>query len=72
MAARNSAGIDSIERVLMIEHVFDAPQPLVFKAWMEPQHLVHWYGPRGFAQPSCALDAQPGGAWRSCTLSRRP
>jgi uncharacterized protein YndB with AHSA1/START domain len=69
MAAGNSAASDSIERVLVIERVFEAPRPLVFKAWIEPQHLVHWYGPRGFTLPSCAIDAHPGGAWRKCMLS---
>ena len=30
------------DRVLVITRVFDAPRELVFKAWTDPQHLVHW------------------------------
>jgi uncharacterized protein YndB with AHSA1/START domain len=69
MDARSSAATESAERVLEIERIFDAPRSLVFKAWTEPEHLVHWYGPRGFTLPSCKLDLRPGGSWRSCMLS---
>jgi uncharacterized protein YndB with AHSA1/START domain len=69
MEARSSAATESAERVLEIERIFDAPRNLVFKAWTEPEHLVHWYGPRGFTLPSCKLDLRPGGAWRSCMFS---
>jgi uncharacterized protein YndB with AHSA1/START domain len=69
MEARSSAATESAERVLEIERIFDAPRSLVFKAWTEPEHLVHWYGPRGFTLTSCKLDLRPGGAWRSCMLS---
>ncbi len=69
MDARSSAATESVERVLEIERIFDAPRSLVFKAWTEPGHLVHWYGPRGFTLPSCKLDLRPGGSWRSCMLS---
>jgi uncharacterized protein YndB with AHSA1/START domain len=64
-----SAAAEPAARVLVIERTFDAPRSLVFKVWTEPQHLVHWYGPRGFTLPSCKMDLRPGGAWRSCMLS---
>jgi uncharacterized protein YndB with AHSA1/START domain len=69
MAARNSAATQTEERVLVVTRVFDAPRELVFKMWTDPQHLIHWYGPRGFTLPSCTLDLRPDGAWRSCMLS---
>ena len=69
LSAGSSGAMESAERVLAIERIFDAPPSLVFKAWTDPQHLVHWYGPRGFTLPSCKLDLRPGGAWRSCMLS---
>lgn len=52
--------------VLVMTRVFDAPRELVFKAWTEPQHLVHWSCPQGFTLTHCAGDLRPGGAWRSC------
>lgn len=44
--------------------VFDAPRSLVFKVWTDPKHLAQWWGPEGFTNPVCELDARPGGAIR--------
>ena len=52
------------ERILTITRVFDAPRALVFKVWTQPEHLAHWWGPRGFSLPTCQLDLRPGGAYR--------
>lgn len=49
---------------LGITRVFAAPRELVFRLWIDPRHLVHWWGPRGFITLSCELDLKPGGAWR--------
>jgi len=43
--------------------VFDAPRRLVFKLWTEPEHLMRWWGPRGFTTVSGRMDVRPGGAW---------
>jgi uncharacterized protein YndB with AHSA1/START domain len=67
MAARTKAA--AAEPVLVIERVFDAPRELVFKAWTEPQHLVHWSCPHGFTLTHCEGDLEPGGRWRSCMRS---
>lgn len=64
MAARNSATMESDERVLFITRVFDAPRDLVWKAWTEPERMAQWTGPRGFTLTSCEMDARPGGAYR--------
>jgi uncharacterized protein YndB with AHSA1/START domain len=64
MAASSSAATEAAERVLVITRVFDAPRSLVFKAWTEPKHLVHWWGPRGFTSTILANDVRPGGAYR--------
>jgi uncharacterized protein YndB with AHSA1/START domain len=44
--------------VLVITRVFDAPRSLVFKVWTQPEHLVRWWGPRGFTTPSCKMDVR--------------
>jgi uncharacterized protein YndB with AHSA1/START domain len=66
MAARsNAATTDSAERVLVITRIFDAPQALVFKAWSEPEHLMQWFGPRGFTSTVVgSMDPRPGGTYR--------
>ena len=52
------------ERTLVITRVFDAPRPLVFKAWTQPEHIVRWWGPKGFTLTACEMDFRPGGAFR--------
>jgi uncharacterized protein YndB with AHSA1/START domain len=49
---------------LLLSRVFDAPRELVWKAWTDPKHLVHWFGPHGFTNPVCEVDLRPGGVWR--------
>jgi uncharacterized protein YndB with AHSA1/START domain len=42
-----------------------APPPeIVFRAWVDPKHLAHWWGPKGFTNPVCEVDARVGGAIR--------
>ncbi len=52
------------ERRLKIIRVFDAPRRIVFKAWVDAEQLARWWGPRGFTNPLCEVDARPGGTIR--------
>lgn len=47
--------------VLVLERTFRAPRELVFRAWLTPEYLARWWGPRGFTNPVCEVDARPGG-----------
>jgi uncharacterized protein YndB with AHSA1/START domain len=60
----SSPATEPVDRVLVITRVFDAPRELVFKAWTDPQHLVHWMGPRGFKSTVMHSDLRAGGAYR--------
>jgi uncharacterized protein YndB with AHSA1/START domain len=51
------------DREIVISRVFDAPRDLVFEAMTSPEHLPHWYGPRGWSLPLCEIDLRPGGSW---------
>jgi len=51
------------ERELVITRILEAPRRLVFKMWTEPEHLVRWWGPRGFATISSRMNVRPGGIW---------
>ncbi len=62
MATGNIMGNE--EQELVLTRVFDAPRELVFKAWTDPKHVAQWWGPQGFTNPVCELDARPGGAIR--------
>jgi len=52
------------DREILITRVLDAPRELVFKAWTEPEHVVQWWGPRGFTTTTKEMDVRPGGVWR--------
>ena len=69
MVASRSRAADPAERVLVITRVFAAPRQLVFDVWTRPEHLVRWWGPRGFTMPSYRIDVRPGGAYRFCMRS---
>jgi uncharacterized protein YndB with AHSA1/START domain len=49
---------------LNLTRVFDASRELVFKAWTDPKHVAQWWGPGGFTNPVCEIDARPGGEMR--------
>jgi uncharacterized protein YndB with AHSA1/START domain len=61
--ARQTETTNPMEREIVIERVFDAPRELVFHAWVDPQHLARWFGPKVFTIPVCETDARVGGAW---------
>lgn len=54
----------SNERSLSIARLLDAPRPLVFAAWTDPEQAARWWGPKGFTSVSCTMDVRVGGAWR--------
>lgn len=64
----NDKMVSSVEndKVLVLERVFDAPRDLVFKMFKEPEHLRHWWGPRGWELSVCTIDFRPGGVWHYC------
>jgi uncharacterized protein YndB with AHSA1/START domain len=64
MAARASDALRLDVRDFTLTRLLDAPRPLVFRAFIEPERMKHWWAPRGFTMLSCALDLRAGGAWR--------
>jgi uncharacterized protein YndB with AHSA1/START domain len=65
----NSLAPEPEERALVITRGFDAPRSLVYKAWTDPEHVVHWWGPKGFTTPFCKIDFRPGGVFHYCMRS---
>lgn len=66
MAAQSNAAAtaESSDRVLVITRIFDAPPALVFKAWIDAEHVAKWQGPRGFSTTAVFSDLRPGGSYR--------
>ncbi|HMB53663.1 MAG TPA: SRPBCC domain-containing protein, partial [Thermoanaerobaculia bacterium] len=52
------------DHALVIERTFDAPRDLVWSVFTRPEHLVRWWGPRGFVTRVEELDLRPGGRSR--------
>jgi uncharacterized protein YndB with AHSA1/START domain len=65
MAQRSEvAAFAPVEPEVVITRVFDAPREVVFEAWINPQHLAQWFGPKVFTNPVSEVDARVGGKWK--------
>jgi len=53
-----------LDREIVSTRLIDSSRELVFKAWTDPSHLVHWWGPKGFTSTFYEFDPTPGGRWR--------
>jgi uncharacterized protein YndB with AHSA1/START domain len=51
------------DREVLIARTFDAPRDLVFRAWIEPDHLARWYAPKGCSVIIHEFDPRPGGVF---------
>jgi uncharacterized protein YndB with AHSA1/START domain len=58
------AELSSSVKEVVINHTFDARRERVFKAWTDPKLVQRWWGPHGFTNPVCEIDARPGGVIR--------
>lgn len=58
-AARSTA-----DREMVISRLIAAPRELVWRAFTQPEHLVHWWGPKGFTNTFLEADIREGGHWR--------
>ena len=64
MIEKNREATATLCREIVSIRVFDFPRELVFNAWTDPEHLVHWWGPKGFTNTFHEFDLRPGGIWR--------
>jgi uncharacterized protein YndB with AHSA1/START domain len=58
---RDTSPVGSTEVPFTILRIFNAPRELVWKAWTEPEHLKHWWGPKGFTWMEGTMDFRPRG-----------
>jgi len=56
--------VENAGREIVIARVVDAPRELVWQAMTSPEHVVHWWGPRGFTTTIEEMDVRPGGVWK--------
>jgi uncharacterized protein YndB with AHSA1/START domain len=55
---------DAADRDIVISRIFDAPRELVWQAMVDSQHVIQWWGPRGFTTTIEEMDVRPGGIWK--------
>ena len=58
MAAKNKSN------EIYITRIYDAPVKAVWEAWVDPDQVSKWWGPRGFTLThKSGKDVRPGGTW---------
>jgi uncharacterized protein YndB with AHSA1/START domain len=58
-----STGGADAHRFITITRQFDAPQQLVFDAWVMPEHLLKWFrAAPDWTTPHATTDPRPGGS----------
>lgn len=62
----NKMNVETKDRELLMERIFDAPPELVFEAYSSCEHLKHWWGPKEWPMEECTLDFREGGEWHYC------
>ncbi len=60
----NANNTSTADREIRITRIFDAPRDLVFRMWTDPEHVIHWWGPKGFTNTFETMDVRPGGIWK--------
>lgn len=66
MTTDNLMNVETKERELIIERIFDAPPELMFEIWSSCEHLKHWWGPREWPMKECSMDFRIDGVWHYC------
>lgn len=64
MTDKTNASTDTADREIVTTRLINAPRELIFEAWTNPKHVVHWWGPNGFTNTIHEMDVRPGGVWR--------
>jgi uncharacterized protein YndB with AHSA1/START domain len=57
------------KKELTLTRTFDAPLELVWKAWTDQELVSKWWGPNGVTNPTCEIDATPGGIFHIVMLA---
>jgi uncharacterized protein YndB with AHSA1/START domain len=52
------------DREIVTTRILNAPRELMWEAWTNPKHIVHWWGPNGFTTTIESMDLRVGGEWK--------
>lgn len=59
-----AAELESADLEDVITRDFDASARLLFEAWSKSEHLMKWFGPKGWPLTLCEVDFRVGGRFR--------
>lgn len=51
-------------RTITLKKVLDAPVKLVWEAWINPEHLIQWWAPKGMQMNIAEHNFEVGGKWK--------
>jgi uncharacterized protein YndB with AHSA1/START domain len=63
VALKNDPAESHPEREIVISRILHAPRELAWEAMTSPEHVVNWWGPRGFTSTIEEMNVKPGGKW---------
>lgn len=53
-----------LDREIVMSRLVDADRQTAWRAWVEPEQIVQWFGPAGFGIKTHEIDIRAGGRWR--------
>lgn len=56
--------METRDREIRIIRTFDSSIELVWEAWTNPEHIINWWGPKGFSSTIHKMDFREGGEWK--------
>ena len=65
MVATAAYANGELDREIVLSRVIDASREQVFRAWVDPERMFQWFGPRGFrCEVHQTGTAEVGAVWR--------
>ncbi len=61
---RTGLTIDHAANVIRLVRDFEAPPPVIFDAWTQPEQVACWWDPAGDRLAVCEIDLRPGGSFK--------
>ena len=52
------------KRTLTLKRTFNAPIKIVWEAWIQPEHIAQWWGPKRMNVKVLQHEFRPGGKWK--------
>jgi uncharacterized protein YndB with AHSA1/START domain len=63
METKSKSTFTTTDKEIIVSRLLDAPIDLVFEMWTNPEHIKHWWGPKGFTNTIYKMDVTEGGEW---------